>query len=305
MRARSRTNPVRPEVIDALDELERSLGDVARWEQLLTGKEVVPDWQRPDDTAEPRPRHLGPSHLVTGVALPEGDGDLDDVVSDLHDAIQSLDDRIDEIRPNAGSITFVEPNAVESMVGAGRELGQEPFERPDVTDYEVDPIEAPPLLRQARTVEPGRATIIHTAEEDAIDKRRRNGRMLTWTGLALLVGLGALFLLPGEDDDDPPAQELDSEVTATVEVVPTSELLPEYPFGELPTTTIAPVVTAPPATTQTTVRRATTTTRAPVVTTPTTPPTVATTTTTAPLEQPGPPPTDPPSTTTSTPILEE
>lgn len=286
MRARTPTNPVRPEVIDALDELERSLGDVARWEQLLTGKEPGPDWQRPTEPTTPRPKHLGPEHLAGSVD--DGDVGMDAVANDLQDAIRELDDRIDEIRPDPRPVTFDDPAAGVPAVAAGYELGQIPDRVPPV----VAPVEVSPLLLQARTVDPGRSRRTVSVDElEEVTKRRRNGRMLTATGLALLAGLGALFLLPDNDDDTPLEQP---EVVTTVSVpVSTTELLPVLPT--FPSEEVTTVPTAVPDTTATTKKATTPTTRKPATAPVTTQPPTAST-----LPTPGAPTTQPPPTTTTT-----
>lgn len=288
IRARTRVNPVRPEVIGALEELERSLGDVSRWEQLLTGKEPEHEWERPG-TRPPRGRHLPPGHLSTGEEEGEEADDpegFEEAAVALHAAIQHLDDRIEGIRSEA-----------EQQASGGPVPILEPDDPPAV-DASPAPEPVAPILVQARTVEPvpRRSLSVTPEEEDELDRRRRNGRLLTWVGLALLVAVGAVFFLPDDGGDDPP------EVPVTV---PTVTVTSQVPFDTTPLLPADDVTTVPvvPIDQVTTTSGPTVSTKKPSAPKPTVPQTTQPTvpqTTQPTLVIPGPSSTSTVATTTST-----
>jgi hypothetical protein len=260
---------VRPEVIDALDELERSLGDVSRWEQLLTGKEGGAAWERPGVVPAPTGEHFGPSHLVADEAAEAGDvEDTHDIDEDaavaLEAAIRNLDDRIEGIRNDAPMLQA--PLLAPAPEGVPYQLGS--------SDHPImQPVQASPaLLQSARTVEPVSRHIPVTPEDDdEIERRRRNGRALTWVGLALLVALGGVFFLPKSDDggDEPEAPAVTVTVPTTAPFV-TAPLLPAEEITTIPTVPVEATTTTQRTTTK---KRTTPTTKAPVAnpgTTPTT-----------------------------------
>ncbi|MDQ2648870.1 MAG: hypothetical protein M3Z03_04895 [Actinomycetota bacterium] len=294
-------NPVRPEVIDALDELERSLGDVSRWEQLLTGKESPADWERPG-TAPERGRHLPPGHLAPADeddVIDDADGDDPDGFGEaavaLQAAIQNLDDRIEDIRTEgervrSGPLPILDP---------GADLDDPPAPPLD------EPVAAAPILLQARTVEPiaRRSLVVSPEDEDEIDRRRRNGRLLTWVGLALLVAVGAVFFLPDDKgDDEPEAPVTVPSVSVTTNPFITAPLLPADDVTSVPVVPIDEVTTTSKPTTQPTKKSSTPRATTPPATSP--PTTPATPPTQPPLVTPGTPPTNPPATTPTTPPTE-
>lgn len=295
LRARTRTNPVRPEVIDALDELERSLGDVSRWEQLLTGKESASEWERPGTAPALGGEHFGPSHLAP--ADPD-DIDTDSAVA-LEEAIRNLDDRIEGIRADAPMLQA--PEVGPAPEGLPYQLG------PAATV--LQPVQASPMILQsARTVEPAaRRAVVTPEEEDEIDRRRRNGRALTWVGLALLVALGGVFFLPKSNDGDTPEAPA---VTVTVPTTAPFATAPLLPTEDTTTIPLLPVedtsTTAATKTTTASTKKPPTVATTPVVTQPPAPSSTSTlvvpgpaSTTTAPTTPPT-EPVDPPSTTTTT-----
>jgi hypothetical protein len=276
LRARTRTGKVRPEVIEALDELERSLGDVARWEQLLGGSTERDEWDNPMGLSGGRGRLL-----ELDVDDIDDIEDLDRLEAEalprhLQRAIASLDDRLDEIDA---------PDPLLHFSGDLPEPERDPLALlvppPPVPDPAVS------LLWQARTVEP-----VARVSMDEADRRRRNGRVLTWTGVALLLALGALWVLPKSDGDGSPEAPL---VTITVPTPSDGATTAFAPFTTAPTiaTTVASTTKATAPTT-----KRTTTTKA---TAPTSTSVAQATTST--LLSPGPPPTEPTvpiDTTTST-----
>jgi hypothetical protein len=277
LRARTRTNPVRPEVIDALDELERSLGDVSRWEQLLTGKEAATEWERPGAAPAAAGDHFGPSHMA-----PTDSDDIDgESAVALEEAIRNLDDRIEGIRADA-------PMLQAPVVGPAPE--GLPYQLGPAATAALQPVQASPMILQsARTVEPGsRRPVVTPEEEDEIDRRRRNGRALTWVGLALLVALGGVFFLPKSDDGDTPEAPAVTATVPTTAPFVTAPLLPTEEITTIPTLPVEDTTTTKATTAST--KKTTPTTKAPVVTPGTTAPTPTST-----LVTPG-----PSSTTTST-----
>ena len=219
LRARARVSgTVRPEVADAIGQVERSLGDVARWERVLADPEA--------DAAAAPPAPF-PVPVAPGVPLVDDD----------------LAFSIDQAQPSPLLAEFAppgtEPAGPEVVLPAARTVTPPP---PGPTPP------APPL-------------------DDDLARRRRNGRILSWAGVMILVGVAALWLIPDRssddgDDGDLPALEVTTSSTTRASLVPPIE----------PTTvpTTAPTVvvdtTAPaPATTATTRSRSvtTTTTRAP------------------------------------------
>lgn len=298
IRARTRVNPVRPEVIDALDELERSLGDVARWEQLLSGKEPGPEWERPATETAPSGRHFGPHHMGAADA-DDDEEEFGTAAIALQAAIRNLDDRIEGIRNEAPGLA--RPSADSGSVPIITPPG--PSDQADHPHPVMEPVQASPLLLQARTVEAGtrRSIAVSPEEEDEIDRRRRNGRMLTWVGLLLLVAVGAVFFLPDSDSGDP-----GDELPTTTIVVPTTVPFVTTPL--LPTEGIATVPVVPIDEITTTTQRATTRTTKKPASPPVTSPPSTVPVTQPPLVTPGPttPPTAPPTTTATTePPVEE
>ncbi len=238
------TSALRPEVLDALGGLERSIGEVTEWEHQLVEAGAV------GATAPER-------GLVVraGVTREEAASDLD--LSTLFDEDAFDDDPL----TNWTDADWTDEDAAERGFGPSEEM-----------------------LR-----------------------RRRNGRILSWSGAIVLVALAAFLLLPDHTTTHPLVRETTTTVTSATQA---PAPLDGSRFPTIPTTVPAVPVTSAPTTsgavaTGTTRARATTTTvdlstTPPPTTTPsTTPPTTTTTTppTTTTTMPPTTTPTIPPTTT--------
>ena len=262
-RARGGTSNIRPEVADALGGVERSLSEVARWEQMLAG------------------RTEGGGPVVP--ALPEG------YVGLASEELTSPADPVAEAPPEELAIEIAEDPEVREVgildaVRAAEEEEDEDLEEEDAADEEpkdaaaaADALVAP-LLTEFRpedaVPEDADASVLwaaRTVEEPAISeeviaKRRRHARILSWAGALILVAGAALWLVPdrsSDDDDELPAID----VTSTTR--PDTNLL-DQTDTTVPTTATTPTTT--PSTTETTRRTATTARRAPATTAATSPP---------------------------------
>jgi hypothetical protein len=252
-RARGGTSCIRPEVVDALGEVERSLTEVAKWEQMLAGRAeggpVIP--ALPEGYIALSPDTLPPD-AEDEAAAPEAPADDEPVEI--------------PIVPTGGLLAAVRAaeEGGEPDDGDEGEDGEEPKDAaatadalvaPLLTEFKSDDAEEEPadgsVLWAARQVEESAAQ----ATDELIAKRRRNARILSWAGALVLVAGAALWLVPdrSNDDDDqlPPV-----DVTATTRSE--RNLLTDTTDPTVATTS---TVTTIPSTTQTTRRTTATTAR--------------------------------------------
>lgn len=251
IRAKARVNPrVRPEVADALGGLERSLVDVATWERLQpspipeAGEEPLDGDDQGDDDDLPELVDDIPVVLDDGIPPPPG---ADGVPPELRVALDPA------VQPGGGSpllTEFVGEAALEEL-------------RP-----------APPVLPGAATIAQGTTQ----SEEEAAEaqRRRRNGRVLTWAGVVVLVSVGAMLVFTRDSDDGTSQDELPA---VTQRSTTTFDTLLLNPSDLTTTSTIEVTTTTTVAETTTTAKssgsgsKSTTTTKKPTTTTTTRTPT--------------------------------
>jgi hypothetical protein len=252
-RARGGSSSIRPEVVDALGEVERSLTEVAKWEQMLAGRAeggpVIP--ALPEGYVA-----LSTSEL----AQPEPE------VEEIEAAEPEPAPEVPEIR-EIGLLDAVRDEAEREPDAEAEEVDEDADERPDAAAT-ADALVAPLLaeftaeddaeepadgsvLWAARTVDSPDAEPTH----ELIRRRRRNARILSWAGALILVAGAALWLVPdrSSDDDELPA----------VDVTNTTQSDRQLLTDELPSTTstTSPASTTTPTTTATTKKTTATTAR--------------------------------------------
>jgi hypothetical protein len=276
---------IRPEVLEAIDQLETSLGDVARWEQLLSGK---PDLgEQPlatDPVAAPAPapapassrsswgRQAKPAAAAAAVAP------------------IALVDPEDPTAPARFDLTFDSSGPGLKVDLPPRPDGPPPVDRDgNPTDF----AEEGSLLWQARTIDPPTGQQ-PTVVDETVQQRRRNGRILSWAGVLVLVLGAALWLVP-DRSGDPELPAIESEETTTT----TTRRVFAPPVSQVTVPTTLP--TTVPTVTPTTKKASTTaTTKKPTAVT--TPPATTPTTQAGPGFNPGTtPPIDPSRPTTTVP----
>jgi hypothetical protein len=264
-RARGGTSGIRPEVVDALGEVERSLTEVAKWEQMLAG--------RPEGGPVIPALPEGYVGLSPDTLLPPAEPDADD-----EPEADAAEDPI--------AIPVVHEGGILDAVRAAEERGEDGADDDAAEDEDEDeePRDAAaaadalvaPLLTEFKAgdapEEPGDGSVLWAArqvEESAaqgtdelIAKRRRNARILSWAGALVLVAGAALWLVPdrsGDDDDQLPPVD----VTATTQRdrnLLTDETELTLPSTSSTKTTTASTTATTRKTTATTVRRSTPTT---------------------------------------------
>lgn len=259
-RARLSKGGVRPEVAEALGRMEASLGDVGRYERALTegGAEDVPPAEpteldvpvvapgdEPPAAPSAAPGADQPTLLPAFARGGEGAADAPGSAADADDGPVPI-----------GGVAAAAPAAAAATgaaAAAGGAAGAPAGAAPPAGGAPPDP------------------------DLEALARRRRNGRILSWAGVVIAVAAAALWLIPQDDDDgDTPAlQETTTSQLGILDPITTSSTT---------TTTTVPTTetTVDPASTSTTVaapspggassgggggRSATTTTRAPVQTT--------------------------------------
>jgi hypothetical protein len=247
---------LRPEVMNALDQLEASLGGVAQWEQILSGQvdvAKVVDATVVDEAPEAPPApYFGTGSLLTRDTPTE--------------------DR--DVRPPPPVPGTAQAAAAPLLV----EFVADPSDLPQAPGSDAS------LLWQARTVAPTVPATGSTGgdppaggdDSDAEDlaRRRQAGRALSWVGVILIVLAAGYFGLVRDTDPDTRVDQLPAQdQVVTTRRTPTS-LGPASSLGTVQTT----VVTVPSTVAGTTA----TTRKAAVTPKPTTKPTSATTATTAP-----------------------
>jgi hypothetical protein len=261
-RARGGSSSIRPEVVDALGGVERSLSEVAKWEQMLAGRteggvpalpegyvglsdEVLSPPAEPE--AEPEPE-----------VAPEPDADQEPEVREigLLDAVREAEEA--EAEDDAEGDEPQDAAAAADALVAPLLTQFPPQELPtDAGDGSV--------LWAARTVETSPAEA-----EQLIAKRRRHARILSWAGALILVAGAALWLVPDRSSDDDGDQELPA-VDVTDTTRSRSQILDQTGTTETTTPTTQPATTTPSTTettrrTTATTRRSTPTTQAPPTT---------------------------------------
>jgi hypothetical protein len=298
-RARGGTSGIRPEVADALGGLERSLSEVAKWEQMLAG--------RPDGGPVVPALPEGYVGLSSESLEPPGIPDPDEIVDVLTDYAPSREGGLLEAARRGEE----EASPVEDRGDEADAAPEEPDDAVEVpiapllTEFEEVDDDAPTettdgsVLWAARTVEPPSPAVEQS--DQAIQRRRRNARVLSWMGAVVLVAGAALWLVPDRSSDDDPEDELPAvDVTSTTRS--------SRSILDATGTSLAPVETTQvtvATTTPTTVRQSTATTRRPpATTTPTSPATTPTSVLqppgSLPLPGPGPNRTVPTAPTTTT-----
>ncbi len=269
-RARGGTSGIRPEVADALGGVERSLSEVAKWEQMLAGRAEG----GPAVPALPEGYVGLSSESLAPPAIP----DPDEIVDILTDHAPSREGGLLEAARRGEEETSADQDADDEAAPVEVPIA------PLLTEFQADeeapaddaPTEATDgsVLWAARTVEPPSTAVDQS--DLAIRRRRRNARILSWAGAVVLIAGAALWLVPdrSSNDDDPDDELPALDVTSTTRS--RTEIL------ESTNSTLAPVettVVTTPETTPTTAKRTTATTRR------ATPTTQATTPTTTPSSQ--------------------
>jgi hypothetical protein len=321
VRARAKSGPsadLRPEVAEALGSLERSLGEVAEWERVLTTAGATTAESAPADVvlrARVRPQ--------LAEAPVEPVADADPVVEAEAPIVPLAAPSPRRARRRLVAAAPPPPPAVPPPLTMP-ELGDvdpvAPTPRPGDPTLDVSALSAAPVAGGAfpepnldlsglqpadpmatwveTTSSPGRFGLTPEAA-----RRRRNGRILSWAGAVLLVAAVAYLLIPDHSPDRPSLVPSDSTSTSTTErATTTTEFGSQFSVPTLPPTT-APTAPAVVPTTPTTARAtakkkssSTATTRPPA----TTVPAPATTATTSPPPRPTTTTTLPPPTTTTT-----
>ncbi len=273
-RARGGTGTIRPEVVDALGELEKSLSEVAKWEQLLAG--------RPDGGPVIPVLPEGYVGLSSEAFLPTRDDEPFAKPESERDAADKADHVLDLLTIPVGRETVRQgaPSAADRV--------DVPAAAPLLAEFHAAPPTIAPadgsVLWAARTVDPATAPVEQV--DDGIGKRRRNARVLSWAGAVVLVAGAALWFVPDRSKDDAddgqlPAVEITTTTRSSTQILTPDETVTPSSEVTTPDTT--------PATTRTTRKASTATTKAttPATSPPTTPVTVA------PIRTvPGPPTTD-------------
>jgi hypothetical protein len=324
LRARAKagtSSALRPEVADALNGLERSIGEVTDWEHLLSGAGEAgaaappavdgPGASAPDvvlvarvmpqggDTATATVTDEAPEAATEAVEVPplapatRRRGRMPLVATPPPPPPPSVPPPLDvnELGIGASGDALPADLALDGLTAAERAAGDLREPNLDLSGF-APGVGADPMATWVETT-----SSPHRFGPDPEEvRRRRNGRILSWAGAVLLIAAVAYLLIPDHSPERPSLVNDRTTSTTEEETTTTAQLGSQFSVPTLPPTT-APVIIPTTPTTAKAAKRSTPTTRAPVTTVPTTVPPPTTT---------QPPPTTtttrPPPTTTTCPI---
>lgn len=199
---------IRPEVLEAIDQLEASLVDVARGEKLRASPAGDPE--PPDRVDAVAALRSAPPSSVGSEPEPKRGPDPVPILT-----ANVIDDRS---RPDSGvgpDVAFGGQGLQTAIV-----VADTPAPARDWSGSSTLAIEDS-LLWQARTIDPPSVAPIDVVEGEVLQRQRR-GRLVSWVGVVILVAGAGLWLIPDRSEDpgagDLPALESGQATSTTVQV---------------------------------------------------------------------------------------